>query len=98
MKNENPFQNKINITSLALAITKKNVQKGNYKPRVVYASNKKPIQKVSKNKYVKNPNGNFFFIKGNMHEQGFKGLINRSKENISKFLDDSENKLETLNL
>ncbi len=98
MKSKNPFKKQINLTELALAITKKNIVKGNYKPKKQYASNKSIKPKSSINKYVKNPEGNFFFIKGNMHEQGFKGLIKKSSEKVSEFLENSGKQFESLNL
>lgn len=81
------------ILDLALAITKKNIEKGRIYKKPKYVGNKtqKPKTKT-KNHAFKTKDGVVFHVRGNMSGKAFKNLIEKNSDDIDKFIE-SDNQM-----
>lgn len=90
-KNKNPFEpKKISLRELALAITIKNLEKGNYNKKKLA---KKPVVKHKKTGFnmVKKEDGSIVtFLPKGMREKGFVRKIEQNLDNISEFKNSEE--------
>jgi len=78
---------KKSILDLALAITKKNIEKGRTYERTKYSTNKQLKPKVkSKNHAFKTADGIVFHVRGNMSGNAFKNLIEKNSDDIDEFV------------
>jgi hypothetical protein len=76
------------LLALALAITKKNLEKGKTYTKTKYVGDVKPKPKVkSKNHVIKSGDDVYFHVRGNMSGTAFKNMIEKNEDTINDFME-----------